>query len=162
MIRVGHPMFGGGECDGAMDPIRFHRKSRPRSKLIGQRPLNQLSALTRARIRGWHLHAGFLPIEMKPWWVTFSRGSQPPSDCEMPSWLLKGTMFDCVGDQLVQDHRKGLDCAGAQRNTFWPVERDRSIFSHTNGVRGQLGIEQFVERDPAAFLHAKEEPLRAG
>jgi hypothetical protein len=34
------------------------------------------------------------------------------------------------------------------------------MFSNTNGLRGQLGIDQFVEGNPAAF-RPKEQPLCA-
>jgi len=44
---------------------------------------------------------------------------------------------------------------------FGPSRVYRSIFFHAKGLRGQLGIDQFVEGDPAAFMHAKEKPLRA-
>src|SRR6266446_2199440 len=144
-----------------MDAIRFQGKRRLRAKLIGQRPLNQLSSLPGARTPGRHLYAAFLPVEMKPGLATFCQGLLPPADGKMPIRLLKCAVFDGIAYQLVQDHRKRLDCAGAQPNAFRSVERDRSIFSHTNGLRGQLAIEQFVEGDPAAFFLAKEEPLRA-
>jgi len=70
-------------------------------------------------------------------------------------------MFDRIVYQLVKDHRKRLDCAGAQPNAFRSVERNRSTVSHTNGLRGQFGIDQFVKSDPAAIFCTKEQPLRA-
>jgi hypothetical protein len=60
----------------------------------------------------------------------------------------------------VQGHREGLHCAGAQRNAFWPVDRDRSIFFHLNALRSQLSIDQFIEGNPATF-RAKEQPRSA-
>src|SRR5215831_2603816 len=75
------------------------------------------------------VHAAFLPIELKPGLATFSHGFELPSDCEMPIRLLKCTVFDRIGCQLVQDHRKCLDCAGPQRNTFGSVECDGSILT---------------------------------
>src|SRR6267143_4510321 len=144
-----------------MNAIRFQGKRRLRAKLIGQRPLNQLSSLPGARIQGRHLHTAFLPIEMKPGLATFSRGLLPPADGEMPIRLLKCTVLDRIGYELVQDHRKCLDCGEAQRNVFRSVERDRSTLSHRNGLRGQLGFYQFVEGDPAAVFVTKEEPLHA-
>jgi hypothetical protein len=44
-------------------------------------------------------------------------------------------------------------------DAFRSVDRDGSRFSHRNGLRGQLGIDQFVKGNPAAF-RAKEQPLR--
>ena len=43
-----------------------------------------------------------------------------------------------------------------RRNALRSVERDRSIFFYTNGLRGEFGIDQFVEGDPVAFLCTKE------
>ncbi len=36
---------------------------------------------------------------------------------------------------IIQDHREGLDRAGAQPNAFLSLEHDRST-SHTSGVYG--------------------------
>src|SRR5258708_16032295 len=120
-----------------MDAISLQGKGRLRVKLIGQCPLNQLSSLPGARSQGRHLHAAFLPIEMKPGLATLCRGLLP-ADSEMPIRLLKCAVLDCIGYQLVQDHRKRLDRAGAQPHSFWSAERDRSIFSHTNALAGHL------------------------
>src|SRR5262249_19976654 len=48
-----------------------------------------------------------------------------------------------------------------QPNAFRSVKRDRSLFSHRNGLCGELGIDQFVEGNPTALFRPKEEPLRA-
>jgi hypothetical protein len=68
LIPVYHFMFRGGKRNGAMDAIRFHRERRSRVKLIGQHPFNQFPSLPAALRLGTqrrHLHAPFLPIEMK-------------------------------------------------------------------------------------------------
>jgi hypothetical protein len=44
---------------------------------------------------------------------------------------------------------------------FRPVEHYLSIVSRTNGLRGQLGLDQFVKGNPNAFFRSKEEPVRA-
>ena len=160
-----HFVFRGGKRNGAMDAIRFHGEGRLRVKLIGQNSLNQLSSLPAAMALGpqrRHLHAAFFPIEMKPGLAAFSQGLLPPPDGEVRIWLLERAVFDSIGHEFVQGHREGLNCAGAQRNVFRSVERDRSMFSHTNALRCQFGIDQFVEGDPAAFMRAKEKPLARG
>jgi hypothetical protein len=48
---VSQLVFRGRKRNGAMDAIRFQSKRRLRAKLIGQRPLNQLSSLPGARSR---------------------------------------------------------------------------------------------------------------
>jgi hypothetical protein len=60
----------------------------------------------------------------------------------------------------MQGHCEGLDCARAQPNAFRPVEHYLSVVSPTYGLRGQLGLDQFVEGDPV-FFRPKEEPVRA-
>src|SRR5262245_12534587 len=109
-----------------MDAIRFQCKRRLRTKLIGERLLNQLSSLPATHggsAQGRHLYAAFLPIEMKPGLATFAHGFQPPADGEMSVRVLKCAVLDRIGYQLVQDHCKRLDCAGAQPNAFRSVER---------------------------------------
>ena len=156
-----HPVFRGGKRNGAMDAIRFHRKGRLRVKLIGQHPLNQLSSLPAALGLGTqrrHLYTAFLPIEMKPGLATFCQSLLSPPDGEARFRLLECAVFDRIGHQFVQSHREGLNCTGAQRNAFRSVERDGSVLPHTNGLRSQLDIDQFVEGNPAAF-RAKEQPV---
>ena len=158
-----HSVLGCGKRNGTMDAIRFHGKCRLRVKLIGQHPFNQFSSLPTALglgSQGRHLHATFLPIEMKPGLAT-SQVLLSPADGEVPIRLLECAVFDRVGHEFVQGHREGLNCARTQRNALRSVERDRSMFFYTNRLRCQLGIDQLVEGDPPAFMRAKEKPLRA-
>jgi hypothetical protein len=119
-----------------MDAIRFHDKRRLRVKLIGKGPFNQFSSLPDTLGEGRHRYAAFLPIEMKTGLATFCHGFQPPSDGEVPIRLLESAVFHRIGRKFVQDHCEGLDCAGAQPNASGSDERDRSILSFTNALRG--------------------------
>jgi hypothetical protein len=99
---------------------------------------------------------------MKPGLATFWQRLLPPADGEMRIRLLdmSATVFDRVGQELVQGHREGLDCSGAQRNAFRSAERYPPFSSGRSALRDQFGIDKFVEGDPAASLRTKEKPLR--
>src|SRR5262249_10334478 len=148
-----HFVFGGGKRNRAMDAIRFHGKGRLRVKLIGQHPLDQLSSLPAAlRLgpQGRHLHAAFLPIEMKPGLATFCQGLLSPPDGEVPSRLLECAVFDRIGHEFVQGHREGLNCAGAQRNALRSVERYLCIFQ---------GFPTLVLRSSAKLAWQEPRPM---
>jgi hypothetical protein len=94
-----HLVFRGGKRNGAMDAIHFHGKGRSCIKLIGQHPLNQLSSLAAAlgpSTQGRHLHAAFLPIEMKPELATLDQSLLSPSDGKVPIRLLECAVFDRI------------------------------------------------------------------
>src|SRR5262249_38283913 len=128
-----------GKRNGAMKAIRFHGKGRSRVKLIGQHQLDPVSSLAtalRLGIKGRHLYAAFLAIEMKPGFATFCEGLLSPPDGEMSIRLLECAVLGRIRHEFVQGHREGLNRAGAQRNAFRSIKRYESIFFRLNALRG--------------------------
>jgi hypothetical protein len=93
-------VFRDGKRNGAVDAVRFRRKRRLRVELIGQHPFDQFPSLPAALgldTQRRHLHAAFLPIEMKPGLATFCQGLLSPPDGEVPVRLPEGAVFDRIG-----------------------------------------------------------------
>jgi hypothetical protein len=87
-----------------MDAVRIHRKRGLRVELIGQRPLDQSSSLPgalRSCVRRRHLHAAFLPIELKPGLASFLRGFVLPSDVLSRETSLVQVNWWCAADDWV-------------------------------------------------------------
>jgi hypothetical protein len=126
---------GQGQRYGAVDAVCFEGKCCSRAKLIGRRSLDQRSSLAGATNRRRHLDAAFSPVNMKPSLACLFRDFLAPADDEMSIRLFKRAVLNRVGGQLVQSHRKRLDCAGRQPNAVRSVERDPSTVSPIYSLR---------------------------
>jgi hypothetical protein len=108
--------------------------------------LDQLPPLASAANRARHLYTAFFLVNIKARLASLFRGFLSPADGEMSIRLLERAVLNCTGCQLMQSHRKRLDCAGEQPNACRSVKRDPSTIS-PNSLRDELGLGEYQPRE---------------